>query len=706
MKDIFNKINNFHIALILATIVILTHIDIIFAPPYQYFSSFDLKDLNYYINVRQYGFYCLMSGYFPLWTTKLFCGIPFFANSETSIFYLPNIIFLFLPVSKAFNLSFVLHFFILSFNVFLWIDNKIKDKLISLIAATVAVFFSNFYLHFYAAHLSNIITIVWFPLLLYFYDKVFEKKAYIYVLPVSFIISLQIFAGHFQYIYYTALVSFLYILFFCRNKKTFSVYVFSYITALFLTAVQFLPSLSFYFEGARKTGALAHFSLYSQPLYLITLVFPKAISFMNNWFWETSNYIGLITFLVLITAIFHIRNKFVIKNVCMVLIIYLLSFKTFSVFAGYFIPFFDMFRSPIKLNFFVNILLLPIFAYGIKYLLSEQTKINRIFLISLIGISAYMSFKNNIAINSSNSSVNITGQFSMLLSGILIFIFSILSFFKKYRISKIFLVLILILEPILIMKSYSKPFIFNDKNRYEYVQQENFNEQTRFFSNNNYNLNCDAENLSGSVPDALSNYIRFMKYLERPFNASNILGLLRCRYIVDDSTGKVEQTNIKMLNRINVFYDYKLQTVKGEIYETLSDMNFDIFSTVILEKEPQYEIKGKGEYNLKIIYFDENSIEFECDTTKPAIILYTDNYSKDWYAYNIENPKEKYEIICADYIYKAISVDKGKHKIRFEYKPVLFVIGKYISMFAWFIFAFFCLIVYVKKRKYLYMKRK
>ena len=131
MKDIFNKINNLYIALILAAIVILTHIDIIFAPLYQYFSSFDLKDLNYYINIRQYVVDSILSGIFPFWTTRLFCGIPFFANSETSIFYLPNIIFLLLPVSKAFNLSFVLHFFILSFNVFLWIDNKIKDKFVT-----------------------------------------------------------------------------------------------------------------------------------------------------------------------------------------------------------------------------------------------------------------------------------------------------------------------------------------------------------------------------------------------------------------------------------------------------------------------------------------------------------------------------------------------------------------------------------------------
>ena len=93
MKYFFNKINNFYIVLIILFFIAVTHIDIITASLGYYFSHFDLKDLNYYINIRQYAFDSLLSGFFPLWTTKLFCGMPFFANSETAVFYLPNLIF-------------------------------------------------------------------------------------------------------------------------------------------------------------------------------------------------------------------------------------------------------------------------------------------------------------------------------------------------------------------------------------------------------------------------------------------------------------------------------------------------------------------------------------------------------------------------------------------------------------------------------------
>lgn len=707
MKKFFNNINNFYVAIILLTIICLFHIDIIVAPLGQYFSGLDLKDLNYYINIRQYAFDSLLSAIFPLWTTKLFCGIPFFANSETSIFYLPNIIFILLPVSKAFNLSFIIHFFILSFGVFLWIDNQIKDKLVSIIVAVTAVFFSNFYLHFCAGHLSNIITVAWFPLLLYFYDKVFEKKDYIFILPVSFILSLQIFAGHFQYIYYSALVSFVYILVFCRNKYTIVTITSSYFISLLLCLIQFLPSLDFYLEGARRLGILNHFSLDSKLIYLITLIFPGTITCMNCWYWETSNYIGIFNFVVVLLAITNIKNdKRILKSFVFVVVLYLFSFQSFSKILGNIIPFFSLFRSPIKLNFFVGIFLLPVLAYGIKNILNENIKINRYLILLMISFCLLLIlFRNNVAVIISNIlgqgsiEVLLNLKLSVIISSILILILMILLYLKRYLVSKILIILLLIIEPVIVMRYFSKPFVFDNDYKYEYIQKDIFNEQVRFFSNNYYNLKYNAENISGSVPDALANYLRFMKYLEKTFNTDNILGLLRCEYIVNDTTKNVEKTGVKTLNRINVYYDYKIETDKEKIYELLSQHDFNIFDTVVLEKQPQYETKEKGEYNINIIYFNENSIEFECETTQPAIILYTDNYSKGWKAYNIENPKEKYKIICADYIYKAISVNEGKHKIKIEYKPKSFIIGLWVSIISWIIFIGFIVYFYIKRRK-------
>jgi hypothetical protein len=491
----------------------------------------------------------------------------------------------------------------------------------------------------------------------------------------------------------------------------FGTLIFSYLFSLFLTAIQFLPSLDFYFEGARKAGELDKFSLYSNVSYLLTMVFPITVLKMSNWFWEISNYIGIISFLVIIVSLFHVRNKDIYKYLILSALIYLLSFKTFSALAGYCIPFFSCFRSPIKLIFFVTVFLLPILAYGLKYIFSKETKINKYFiLVSVLFALILIIFKNNIinflanVLNKSNGFSILCFDLSVMSLMFLVLLFACLIYFKKYTVSKIIIVLLLVIEPAFLMRFCSRPFLFNNDYKYEYTLQGDFNQQERYFSNDYYNLSYNAENISGSTPDALQNYLTFMKYLGRPFNEKNILAVLRCGYLVDDTTKKVQKNEFYTLDRLNVLYDYQVETNKEKIYEILSQEQFNVFDTVVLEKQPQYEIKDKGEYKLDITYFDENSIEFDIETTQPAIVLYTDNYSKDWTAYNIENPKEKYEVICADYICKAISVNEGKHKIRIEYNPESFVVGMYISIISWILFVLFGMFFVFGKKKNCIMK--
>jgi len=708
MSKFFNKLSNLSIFFILLFIILILHIDILIAPLNSYFSGFDLKDLNYFINIRQYTADCLLNGIFPLWTTKIFCGMPFFANSETAILYPLNFIFLLLPVSKAINISFILHFFILSFGVFLWIDNKLKDKFASSIVSLIAVFSSSFYLHACAGHLSNIITVAWFPYILYFYDKSFEDNSYKYIFPLTIIICLQVFAGHFQYTYYCALISLLYALFFCRNKKTILTIFISYFFSLLLTTVQLLPSIEFYLEGARKTGALKSFSIDSLPIYLATLFFPKYTTMFHRYFWETSNYFGLFNVLIVLITIFSFRKQtFIVKSVILSLLIYLMSYSFFPQTFGKIIPFFTAFRSPVKLILFINILLFPVLAFGIKQILDNKIKFNKYILVVFSCLAVFgMIFRVNINnfvlylinIVDNNNTFNQQLEYSVFIFSCLIVLFCILVYFKRFLVFKVLLILCIIVQPILFVRQFSITKFFMKNNfKYNTEDKTDFNKGGRFFSNNFYDMSNNEENVSGSIPDVSNNYYEFVDNLKQAFNETNIFGLLRCKCLINEENASLfEKTNVDILKRLNVFYDYRVVNNKEEIYKTLSGYDFNVFDTVILEKNPNTEIKGEGSYNLNIMNFDENSIEFECETTKPAIILYTDNYDKGWFAYSIDNPKERYEVLCADYIYKAIAINEGKHKIRMEYKPKNFIWGMYISIISWILFV---LSLFVFKRR-------
>ncbi|MBO7610818.1 MAG: YfhO family protein [Elusimicrobia bacterium] len=705
MKKFFNKINSFHIAIILLVIIVLVHIGIILAPLGKYASAFEETDLIYFINIRQYAVQQVLSGIFPLWTTKIFCGVPFFANSECALMYLPNIIFYFLPISKAIDFSFLLHFFILSFTTFLWINNRIRDRSVSVIVAIVSVFGTNLYLHFAAGHLSNVITACWFPLLLYLYDKSFEKKKYFYIFPVSIIISLQVFAGHFQYVYYTALVSFVYVLLFCRNKYALVTLFSSYIISLFLVAVQLLPSYAFYLEGGRKINIFDTnaSSICAKFKYLFSFVF-YIQAYLPQLFWEKSNYMGTLCFVVIITTLFHIHDKNILKFFYVAIFLLSLTFEPIVNVADKIIPFFSWFRGPVKLNFFINILLLPILAEGIRFFLSKDFKINKLYILFLFACSVLI-----VVFREAVSDLLLTGfevnkitisiiNFSVKMTAVLIFIFSVLLIFKKYKISKIILILLLVAEPLIIARFHLNPVCLKQDFKYEYITREPFNEQPRFSAYRNFNLLYDAENISGLYSDRLGNFGVFSKKTHDTKN-ENILGLLRSKYNVDLRTSSIKKSDNKTLNRINFYYDYTIETDKSEIYKTLYDKDFDIFNTVVLEKEPQYKPDTEGEYSLNVLNFNENSIEFEFNTTEPTIVLYTDNYSKGWKAYEIDNPKQEYEVVCADYLYKAISVDKGNHKIRIEYKPTFFIVGLWISVAAWIVFISFFVLFYIRKKQ-------
>ena len=54
----------------------------------------------------------LHSGYLPLWNPHQFCGTPFVANSQSAVFYPPNLLFCLLPVPQAFGVGVLLHLFL------------------------------------------------------------------------------------------------------------------------------------------------------------------------------------------------------------------------------------------------------------------------------------------------------------------------------------------------------------------------------------------------------------------------------------------------------------------------------------------------------------------------------------------------------------------------------------------------------------------
>ena len=65
----------------------------------------------------------------------------------------------------------------------------------------------------------------------------------------------------------------------------------------------------------------------------------------------------------------------------------------------------------------------------------------------------------------------------------------------------------------------------------------------------------------------------------------------------------------------------------------------------------------------------------------PAILLQTDLYTANWRVRALPGSVgSDYELIPADYILRAMPLTPGTHRLRIEYRPLGFALGKWVSL--------------------------
>ena len=86
----------------------------------------------------------------------------------------------------------------------------------------------------------------------------------------------------------------------------------------------------------------------------------------------------------------------------------------------------------------------------------------------------------------------------------------------------------------------------------------------------------------------------------------------------------------------------------------------------------------------------DDHLTIEAVLPEPSILLITDVYSHGWHASPLPGSSQKeYQIMPANYILRAIPLQKGQHRIHVEYAPHSFKIGKWITVTAALVFLVF-----------------
>lgn len=283
------------------------------------------NDLGYFLALRNFTFYADSS--LPLWNPYVMCGVPLVAEIQSGIFYPPNLVFHFLPLGIAVNITLFLHLYLLALSTYLFGRQLSISRPGAVIAAAVFCFCSPVFLRLFAGHHTDLYTIAWIPavfLIVHRIGQSAELKRFIYL---GLILCLQFLAGHPQYQLYTIFFSWLYLLFITRHLlrrdkiKSWVLNNAGFFLSICIAGLIALPQIVPVFEmlslSPRKTldvGDVAWFSLPFQNL--LTLLTPRIFGdgvTLPYWglynLWEMCAYCGTIALLFAVAAVSNLRKS-------------------------------------------------------------------------------------------------------------------------------------------------------------------------------------------------------------------------------------------------------------------------------------------------------------------------------------------------------------------------------------------------------------
>jgi hypothetical protein len=248
----------------------------------------------------------LHQGHLPLWNPHVFCGLPVFGLSQSTVFYPPNWLDVALPLPRSINLGIALHVFLAGVFTYWWGLRRGLHPVAAVMAGTLFMFSGSYFLHVYAGHLPLLCAVAWTPLVFASVEEWIRTRRLGWVLAGLIAITMQVFTGDFQTCFYTAVAAGLLMLVGLIDSRQRAMVLLGffgmYAGAAAVGAVQLLTSFQAASESIRSGGVSYDFaSMVSfAPENLLTLLAPGffgndiSLPYWGRWYWwEMCLFIGV-----------------------------------------------------------------------------------------------------------------------------------------------------------------------------------------------------------------------------------------------------------------------------------------------------------------------------------------------------------------------------------------------------------------------------
>lgn len=734
---------------------------------------------EFHFPMKYYILNSLKNGAFSFWNPYIFSGVPTAADIQIGLFYPLNLLMVAFSKMDAgymywlMEMQVIFHLFLSGlFMYFLMRYLKVSHfgSLFSAIAFSLLPALTS-----HLRHINMIQGFIWLPLIFLFFHKALHKENIKYSIFAGFFMGISILAAHPQIDYLIFLFIFSYLIYhllteknislrpFYINKiaiKKFSFFLIFIILSLGIAAIEILPYYEILnFSNRSASTSFAFASSFSLPpiQFIITSFLPHFYGGQNEtapyiglwYYWELTNYLGIITlFLTIAGFIFLRKNKFIKFLAIFSLISLTMAFgyTFFTYYAAYlFIPGTQYFRAPARFLLLYGFSMNIIAGFALNFILDKNNfdaiklfLFNRrkkikilfysiVFFLTAAALGAFYIDHSLPEIISKNTdqSFFISTIFNDLFRLTLLLLSAFIIFKKYFRQSlslknfKIAIILLLIIDLFwfgfdfnnsrgnpkdLFQKSREIEYLEKmDPNNFRLIDKSNKIKNTpliyRIKSIDGYTGPAESKRYKDFIGegafDPISSFYPFLT------SSAHRLELLNVCYILSNEIPSDQKEKYKKIDDLNLYksndcpnqafiaHETIIENNPGAILSLIDKKDFNPRQEIILEKNPDLTLPNDTNviYNdkVEIIKNEPDQIEIAAESKENGILFSSELYYPGWEAYIDGSQTEIYQ---ADYVFRAIKFPKGSHTIKFTYNPKIFKAGAIIS-----IISLFCIII-------------
>ena len=333
----------------------------------------------------------LRKGHLVLWNPYNYAGAAYFGGFGPALLYPPNWIHMFLPTVFAINVTIAFHIFLSGLWMYCWTAHRGLKPAACVLAGLVYMFSGAVFLQIYRGHLHCLTTLTWTPLIFLAIDGVLDaghdaRMPWVVLGMVA--VALQIFAGHVQYIFYTAMIAGAYGLAcwlrFSRDPRAALALLAIYPGGACLAAVQLFTGLQAATESFRSGisyDVAASFPF--PPENVLTLALPGIFGDMvSSPYWgrwtltEMSLFIGVAPCALALGGLLGRDARAKRFSLLMTLLVLLLAFGNYTPLFRFLydhFPGFQNFRGTTKFIYLVDLFAVMLVALGFDRVLRSGT---------------------------------------------------------------------------------------------------------------------------------------------------------------------------------------------------------------------------------------------------------------------------------------------------------------------------------------------